>query len=101
MAGRLELQTKLEELLGSKNVYYQPPASVSMKYPAIKYSISDIWSRFANGSSYSLLRCYEIIVIDKTPDNPVINKLLNLPYCSFDRHYVSDNLNHDVLTLYY
>ena len=25
MASRLELQAKLEELLGSKNVYYQPP----------------------------------------------------------------------------
>lgn len=101
MATRLELQTKLEELLGSRNVYYQPPASKQMEYPAIKYSKSDIQSRFANGSTYSLLNCYEIIVIDRKPDNAVINKLLNLPYCSFDRHYASDNLNHDVLTLYY
>ena len=101
MATRLELQTKLEELLGSRNVYYQPPASKQMEYPAIKYSKSDIQSRFANGSAYSLLNCYEIIVIDRKPDNAVINKLLNLPYCSFDRHYTSDNLNHDVLTLYY
>jgi hypothetical protein len=101
MATRLELQTKLEELLGSRNVYYQPPASNRMEYPAIKYSKSDIRSRFANGSAYSLLNCYEIIVIDRKPDNAVINKLLNLPYCSFDRHYISDNLNHDILTLYY
>lgn len=101
MATRLELQTKLEELLGSRNVYYQPPASKQMEYPAIKYSKSDIQSRFANGSAYSLLNCYEIIVMDRKPDNAVINKLLNLPYCSFDRHYTSDNLNHDVLTLYY
>lgn len=101
MATRLELQTKLEELLGSKNVYYQPPASKQMEYPAIKYSKYDMQSRFANGSTYSLLNCYEIIVMDRKPDNAVINKLLNLPYCSFDRHYTSDNLNHDVLTLYY
>ena len=43
----------------------------------------------------------KIIVIDKKPDNEVINKLLELPYCSYDRQYVADNLYHDVFTLYY
>lgn len=101
MANRLELQSKLEELLGSKNVYYQPPASVTMQYDAIKYSRKNIESRYANNAAYSLLNCYEIIVIARRPDNPVIEKLLALPYCSFDRSYKADNLNHDVLTLYY
>ena len=101
MGNRLELQTKLEELLGSRNVYYQPPESIKMEYPAIVYSKSDIQSRFATGSAYSLSSSYEIIVIDRKPDNPVIDKLLTMPYCSFDRHYKSDNLNHDILTLYY
>lgn len=102
MATRLDLQSKLEELLGSKNVYYQLPESFKMEYPCIKYSKSKIRSRFADNAAYSLLCCYEIIVIDKKPDNPVINRLLTeFPYCSFDRHYKADNLNHDVLTLYY
>ena len=39
--------------------------------------------------------------IDKKPDNEVIDKILHLPYSSFDRHYKADNLNHDVFTLYY
>ena len=34
---RLELQSVLEQTLGSRNVYFQPPASVKMKYPAIVY----------------------------------------------------------------
>lgn len=101
MASRLELQSKLEELLGSRNVYYQPPESLKMEYPAIVYSKSDIQSRFANDSIYSIMNRYEIIVVDVKPDNVVIEKLLHIPYCSFDRHYKSDNLNHDVLTLYY
>lgn len=101
MASRLELQTKLEELLGSENVYYQPPESIKMKYPAIRYSKSDIQSRFANDSTYSNKKCYQLVVIDRKPDNPVIDKLLALPYCSYDRYYAADNLNHDVLTLYY
>lgn len=101
MGSRIDLQTLLETLLGSENVYYDPPTSLSMKYPAIRYSKSDIDTVYANNSTYKSMKRYEIIVIDKKADNPVIEKLLNLPYCSFDRHYKSDNLNHDVLTLYY
>lgn len=101
MGSRIYLQNLLETLLGSENVYYDPPTSLAMKYPAIRYSKSDIDTVYANNSTYKSMKRYEIIVIDKKADNPVIEKLLNLPYCSFDRHYKSDNLNHDVLTLYY
>lgn len=101
MASREDLHAKLVELFGSKNVYYQPPESVKMAYPAIRYSKKDIESTYANNKSYLQNTCYELIVIDKKPDNPIIKKLLELPYCSFDRHYKADNLNHDMLTLYY
>lgn len=101
MQSRLELQRLLEELLGSSNVYYQPPESVKMEYPAIKYSKTNYNTLFADNTMYKTKPSYELIVIDKRPDNPVIEKLLMLPYCSFNRHYKADNLNHDVLTLYY
>ena len=101
MASRLELQSKLEELLGSGNVYYNPPESKKMEYDAIRYNRKDILSRYANDAAYSLLDCYEITVIARDPDHPVIKELLRLPYCSYDRPYISDNLYHDVLTLYY
>ena len=101
MASRLQLQSKLEELLGSKNVYYQPPESVKISYPAIIYSKNRINTTKADDSNYLKKNQYEIIVISRLPDNPVIDKLLDIPYCSYDRHYVSDNLNHDVLTLYF
>lgn len=101
MASRLELQAKLEELLGSDQVFYQPPESLSMRYPAIVYSLSDIETTKADNSTYLTRRKYDITVISKLPDNPVIQKLMELPYCSYDRPYKADNLNHDVLTLYY
>ena len=101
MASRLQLQTELEELLGSKNVYYQPPASVKMSYPAIVYSRNDIRNDFANNDVYSQNRSYEVIVIDKNPDSEIVDKVSQLPMCRFDRHYTSDNLNHDVFTLFY
>lgn len=101
MSTRLELQTKLEELLNSRNVYYQPPTALTMEYPAIRYSKAKPDIKRANNARYLTKQCYQVIVISKTVDDPVIEKLLDLPYCSWDRHYVSNNLHHDVLTLYY
>lgn len=98
---REELQAKLEEILGSRSVYYQPPNGVKMDYPAIRYSLNDAHKTKADDMAYLIRREYQIIVIDRLPDNPAIAALLELPYCSYERHYESDNLNHDVLTLYY
>ena len=101
MANRLDLQSILEELLESRNVYYQPPESTKMQYDAIKYSKKNIMATYANDRKYSMMDCYELIVIATRPDHPVIKKLLELPYCSYDRHYVADNLHHDTLTIYF
>ena len=101
MADRLELHSVLQELLGSSNVYYQPPESIKMQYDAIRYSKKNIASKYANDRKYSMMDCYDVTVISRLPDNPVIKKLLSLPYCSYDRHYVADNLHHDVLTIYW
>lgn len=101
MEKRVDLHNLLKSLLGSGNVYYQAPESELMKYPAIRYSKKDVDRKFANNAAYISKDCYELIVMDYTPDNPVINKLLALPYCSYDRHYAAENLNHDVLTIYY
>ena len=101
MADRLELHSVLQELLGSSNVYYQPPESIKMQYDAIRYSKKTIDSKYANDRKYSMIDCYEIIVISRLPDDPVTKKLLSLPYCSYDRHYIADNLHHDVLTIYW
>ena len=99
MGRRLELQTILEELLGSKNVYYQPPESVKLQYPAIIYNKSRMKSFYANNRVYRIQNEYSVTVVSKKPDSEVIDKIAHLPTASFDRHYISDNLNHDVFTL--
>lgn len=101
MRSRIDLQTVLEGILGSRNVYFQPPASVKMSYPAIIYSRKNFDNRYANDSIYKQMTAYEIIVIDKNPDSDLVQKMVGLQYCSFDRHYEADNLNHDVFTLYF
>ena len=37
MDRRLELQSELEKILGSRNVYYQPLPSLKLQYPCIVY----------------------------------------------------------------
>lgn len=101
MNGRLELQTRLENILGSRNCYFQPPQSVQIKYPAIIYSLGDMRKVHANDGSYRLLTAYEVVLIDKNPDSELVAKIMALPYCSFNRFYTADNLNHWVFTLYY
>lgn len=98
---RLNLQNKLEELLGSKHVYYNPPENLKMEYPAIRYSKNDIEDIYASNIKYISRDVYDLVVIDKKPDNPVIKKLLKLPYSEFDRHYVADGLNHDIIRIFY
>lgn len=101
MASRLTLQTMLEEIIGSRNVYFQPPASISMNYPAIVYSRKPIENKHANNLVYKQDTAYELTVIDKNPDSEIVKKISKLKQCRHDAHFKSDNLNHDVFTLYF
>lgn len=100
-ASRLKLHEELCDLLGTRNVYYDPPESVKLQYDAIRYTRRKIDNKFANGSVYKQDRSYEVIAIYRDADSDLPEKLSLLPMCSHDRHYVSDNLHHDVFTLYY
>ena len=72
MRPRLELHELLCGLLGSRNVYFQPPGTTRMKYPAIRYAREDIMKTPADNLPYGLTAAYEIIVIDEDPDSKVV-----------------------------
>lgn len=101
MGTRVELQTLLEEVLGSRNVYFQPPSNVHMNYPAIVYSRSRITNNHANDGVYKQMFSYEITVIDANPDSDIVLSISQLPMCRHDRHFKTDNLNHDVFTIHF
>ena len=101
MASRLELQTLFEEILGSRNVYFQPPESLRIGYPAIVYSLGNIENSYADDGLYTSINQYSVTVIVDDPDSELISSVMSLPLCRFDRHYKSDNLNHYVYTLYF
>jgi len=102
MDRRLELHEELCDILGSRNVYFQPPESVKLKYPCILYNLSTVDTWRADNKLYLRKNRYLITVVDKNPDSKIHEDILyHFPLCSFDRSYTVDNLNHRVLVLYY
>lgn len=102
MGSRLKLHEEFCAILETNNVYFQPPASVKMNYPCIRYSKSNIDTKYADDKIYKNTNRYEITVIDRDPDSKIPDKILqHFPMCRFDRPFTADNLNHTVLTLYY
>lgn len=101
MGGRLELQGLLEKLLGSKHVYFQPPASTRMVYPCIVYEWNSGDSSFADDVPYIFVKRYQITIIDLNPDSDIPDKIAGLKRCVMDRMFTSDNLNHWVFNLYF
>lgn len=102
MRDRLSFRDILEEVLGSGNLYFQPPANIHMKYPCIRYTLADIPTEKADNIRYKSMRRYEVTVITNDPDDDIHLRLLDaFEYASFNRFYVADNLNHFALTIYY
>lgn len=97
---RLELHELLCELLGSRNVYFQPPESVKIKYPAIVYSRNRIENTSADNVIYKQDVSYAITVIDRDPDSEITERISTIPRIMYDRSYVADNLNHDTFRLF-
>ena len=101
MAPRLELQALLEGLLGSRNVYHQPPPQTTMQYPCIVYFRDDEVVEHADNFPYHRRKRYQVTVIDRNPDSLIPDKIGSLPLCSFERHFKADQLNHDVYNLFF
>lgn len=102
MASRLELHEELCKILGSRNVYFNPPEDVKMQYPAIRYSLAGMDLVHANNKIYRNTNQYSVTVIDEDPDSDIHTKILHkFSMCSLNRPYPSDGLNHFPLTLYY
>ena len=122
ISNRLGLQTLLESILASLNnggtdeavevdgafdpvtdgfVYFQPPENVKLRYPCIIYKRNSGKTKFANNKPYNHRMSYTVTVVDANPDSKIPAKVAALPMCTHERSFTSNNLNHDVFTLYY
>ena len=96
---RLDLHGIFLEM--TPNVYYQPPDGAQMKYPCIVYFLDNYDDVYADNIKYKTKKRYEVTVIDKDPESPIVDQIRELQYCRLDRHFTVDNLHHFAFTLFF
>lgn len=101
MVQRSDLQAVFLGILGSDNVYFQPPPTVKMEYPCIVYRRDYELANHADDFPYKRRMRYLVTVIDRNPDSGIPDQVASLPMCTYDRFYTADNLNHDVYKLFF
>lgn len=101
MGRRLDLQTKLEALLGTDKVYFQPPSNLALEYPCIIYKRDPADTEFADNIPYRVTDRYMVTVIDRDPDSDIPPKIAGLPTSRHNRSFAKNQLNHDVYVLYF
>ena len=101
MGSQPELQALLSAIPGVAKAYFQAPGTENMIYPCIIYSRNSIDTESANNTPYKMDIRYSVTVISNEPGDGISLAVALLPKCNFDRPYKSDNLYHDVFTLYF
>ena len=102
MKSRIELQEKLEKVLGSSNVYFQPPSNIKMKYPAFVYELSGEHVNKANNKRYIIYNKYTLTHIYQSVRNDLKEVIMNaFDFVEYDRRLVADGLYQDVYTIYW
>lgn len=86
---------------GKDHCYFEPPASLEMDYPCIRYLHTNNRNEHADNVKYKTTKRYMVTVIDEDPDSEIPGRLEKLPYSSLDRRYDADGLAHWVYVLYY
>lgn len=101
MATREDLNAVFCTLLGTDNVYFQPPENLRIQYPCIIYSLDEFYEPKADNITYHRRRRYKVTYITSDPDDPMIEAIDDLHYCRMNRPFVAENLHHYPYTLYY
>lgn len=101
MDRRIQLHKELVTILGTRNVYFQPPETIKIVYPAIIYSRTSMPSKYANNLVYNNRVAYEIIVVDSNPDSTIVKSMSMFKTVRHIRNYKKNELNHDVFSLVY
>lgn len=97
-----KLQDELKALLGSNNVYFQPPSNFYMEYPCFVITRGSGSQTPADNSTYQFVKRYTITHIGYDPDDDIIDRMVaHFQMCKYDRSFTEDTLQHDVFSLYW
>lgn len=97
---RLDLHEDLCKILGSRNVYYDPPENIKIKYPAIVYSRANIDTTKADNANYLTTVVYNATYIRKDDNDDILEQIIDRPYTQMGTHFVASNMHHDPFTIY-
>ena len=99
---RLDLHEKLCEILGNRNVFFQPPETLKIPNRAIIYRMSDMDQKRANNKLYSKTNRYQILFCTPNPDETVYDDILEeFEMSTLERSYRYENLNYYSISLFY
>jgi len=102
MATTRKLQDELKTLLGSNNVYFQPPSNKKMSYPCFVVTLGSASQTMADNKVYLYKDRYSITYISYDFDDDMRKRVVeHFSMCKFDRHFVEDTLQHYVFSLYW
>lgn len=99
MGQRLDLQSLLETF--TPHVYFQPPINIQIQYPCIVYKRDFADEKSADDIKYLYTQRYLVTVIDRNPDSAILSKVAGMPMSSYNRHFATEDLNHDVFYVYF
>ena len=98
---RINFHGRLEAAVhGITKLYFQKPPSKEMVYPCIVYTLNGLKTFHADNRVYLNVPQYTVTHITEDPDDEAFDDLVNFPYSSFDRHFTSDGLHHNVFTIF-
>lgn len=98
---RLKLDKLLRDTLGSTQVYYQPPESVQMEYPCIRYNMAKVPVDYADDGVYLIRAKYIVTYITTEPDDEMKESLVMALKTPVIQIYAADGLYHYVYEVYY
>ena len=98
---RIELDKILRSTLGSSNVYFDPPESFKLQYPCIVYRFSGNRDTHAEEARYQRMKRYTIIYITRNADDPMVDTIDDLRYCTLSQPYTTGGLFHYAFNIYF
>ena len=100
MASPDDMHALLEAIDGIGNLYGVPPAGNKMEYPCTLYLIDDRQVNHADNKPYNKRLRFTVTHISRDPLSPVPDRIMDLPYSSFDRQFRTNDLQHDVFNVF-
>lgn len=95
------LRTLVQGAVGEVTVYITPPEITKRETPCIVLERDRGAVRFADNAPYFNARGYSLTVISLESDSDILDQVETLAWCEKNRHFISDNLHHDVYTIFH